>query len=87
MWYCIFPGRLEVTLEKQVEGVDWKYLLKDSSRSEGADTHYPLNQGLGDELSSEKLEEMLSGNAVSSLWRDLQDIIYYTWNIMVLGID
>lgn len=47
--------RLEVTLEKRVEGMTWTNLLKDLTGRERQD-HLPLSEGLEDHLSPEELE-------------------------------
>lgn len=66
--WTIQENRLEVTLEKEVEGVEWKYLLKDYSSSR---TKLPENKRWGDDISPEMLETAqkllseLSGKDVS----------------------
>ena len=49
-------SRLEVTLEKAVEGVTWPHLLKDPEIAERR-SHWPLSEGIEDELSPEELQK------------------------------
>lgn len=49
-------SRLEVTLEKAVEGVTWPHLLKDPEVAERRRSHWPLSEGIEDELSPEELQ-------------------------------
>ena len=51
LWSCF---SLEVTLEKKVEGVVWKALIKGAERRE---EHLPLKEGMESELSPEELEK------------------------------
>lgn len=49
--------RLEVTLEKAVEGVEWKRIVKDHSAKENR-PHLPFSEGL-DDLSAEDLLKVM----------------------------